>query len=133
MRQWKGQNGAAALRAALPSVRLRVRSPRETLLRLLLVAAGLPEPEINFWIYSDHGEFLTESDLVYAKEKVVIEYEGDHHRTDLRQWRKDIARREALEDAGWRVIRVSADDMDRYPDRLITRIRKALARPVPNL
>lgn len=126
---WQGQNGAKTLRAALPFVRLRVRSPRETLLRLLLLDAGLPEPEINYWIYDDHGQFLTESDLVYPEEKVVIEYEGDHHRTDVRQWRKDIARREALEDAGWRVIRVSADDLDLYPDRLIARIRKALARP----
>jgi very-short-patch-repair endonuclease len=106
-----------------------VRSPRETRLRLLVLDSGLPEPEINYWIYDDRGRFLTESDLVYPREKVVLEYEGDHHRTDVKQWRKDIARRESLEDAGWRVIRVSADDLDLYPDRLITRIRRALARP----
>jgi hypothetical protein len=128
---WHGQNGAAALRIALPAVRLRVRSPRATLLRLLLVDAGLPEPEINYWIYDDHGQFLAESDLVYPEEKVVLEYEGDHHRTDAQQWRKDIARRESLEDAGWRVVRVSADDLDLYPDRLIARIRKARSRPRP--
>lgn len=126
---WHGQNGVAALRTALPFVRPRVRSPRETLLRLLLLDAGLPEPEINYWIYDDHGQFLAESDLVYPEEKVVIEYEGDHHRTDVGQWRKDIARRESLEDAGWRVIRVSAADLDLYPDRLIARIRKARSRP----
>ena len=128
---WHGQNGTATLRAALPSVRLRVRSPRETLLRLLLADAGLPEPEINYWIYDDHGQFLTESDLVYPEEKVVLEHEGDHHRTDAQQWRRDIARRESLEDAGWRVVRVSADDLDLYPDRLIARIRKARSRPRP--
>ncbi|WP_349901882.1 endonuclease domain-containing protein [Parafrigoribacterium humi] len=126
---WHGHNGALALRAALPLARLRVRSPRETRLRLLVLDSGLPEPEINYWIYDDRGRFLTESDLVYPREKVVLEYEGDHHRTDVKQWRKDIARRESLEDAGWRVIRVSADDLDLYPDRLITRIRRALARP----
>lgn len=77
-----------------------VRSPRETLLRLLIRDAGLPEPEINFWIYDDDGRFLTESDLVYPEEKVVLEYEGDHHRTDVVQWRKDIARRERSEEQG---------------------------------
>lgn len=128
---WHGHNGSAALRAALPLVRSRVRSPRETLLRLVIRDAGLPEPEINYRIYDDDGQFLTESDLVYPEEKVVLEYEGDHHRTDVVQWRKDIARRESLEDAGWRVIRVSADDLDRYPARLIARIRKAMARPRP--
>ena len=109
-----------------------MRSPRETLLRLLLVDAGLPEPEINYWIYDDHGQFLTESDLVYLEEK------GCDSSTRAiitaptsMQWRKDIARRESLEDAGWRVIRVSADDLDLYPDRLIARIRKALSRPRP--
>lgn len=130
---WRGHNGAKTLRAALPLVRLRVRSPRETLLRLLLLDAGLSEPEINHWIYDDSGQFLTESDLVYVEKKVVIEYEGDHHRTDVRQWRKDIARREALEDAGWRVIRVSAEDLDLYSARLIARIRRALTRPLPTL
>lgn len=126
---WHGHNGAAALRGALPLARLRVRSPRETFLRLMLRDAGLPEPEINYWIYDDHGRFLTESDLVYPEEKVVLEYEGDHHRTDAVQWRKDIARREALEDAGWRVVRITAEDMDRYPERLLARVRAALRRP----
>ncbi|MEO6943359.1 MAG: hypothetical protein ABI053_01450 [Lacisediminihabitans sp.] len=71
---WCGQNGATALRAALPLVRLRVRSPRETLLRLLLLDAGLPEPEINFWVYDTRGEFLAECDLVYPEHKVALEY-----------------------------------------------------------
>ncbi len=128
---WHGHNGAAALRAALPLVRPRVRSPRETLLRLLLADAGLPEPQINYSIYDGHGRFLAESDLVYPEEKVVLEYEGDYHRTDAQQWRKDIARRESLEDAGWRVLRITADDLDRHPDRLLARIRKAMTRPRP--
>ena len=50
------------LRRALAEARDGVRSPRETRLRLLLVRAGLPEPEIN-WVLRDHrGVFVAELD-----------------------------------------------------------------------
>jgi hypothetical protein len=40
-----------------------------------------------------------------------IEYEGDEHRTDPQRFRRDIARRERLADAGWRTIRVTEADL----------------------
>jgi len=42
--------------------------------------------------------------------KIALEYEGDHHRTDRRQFRRDIRRFEALADMGWLTIRVTAED-----------------------
>ena len=96
------------------------------MMRLMLVSAGLPEPEINFWIHDRRGRFIAECDLVYVKERIVIEYEGDHHRTQKAQWRTDIRRREELEDDGWRVVRVTADDLDQYSPALMARIRRLL-------
>jgi very-short-patch-repair endonuclease len=40
---------------------------------------------------------------------------------------RDITRRELMEDAGWRVVRVTAEDLFDHPEALIARIRSILA------
>lgn len=112
---------------AIALVRPGVRSAQETKVRLLLVLAGLPEPEVNGDILSTSGMFEAECDLVYRRARVVVEYEGDHHRTDPKQWRKDVVRYERLQDLGWRVIRVTADDLRLRPAETVARVRAALA------
>jgi very-short-patch-repair endonuclease len=104
-----------------------VRSAQESKLRLLLVGAGLPEPEVNGEISSRTGEFVAESDLVYRRERVLVEYEGDYHRTDRAKWRSDIVRYERLQDLGWRIIRVTADDLALRPAETVARVGAALA------
>jgi hypothetical protein len=42
-----GRRGRSALRLAIGCIRAGVESPRETLVRLMIVAAGLPEPVVN--------------------------------------------------------------------------------------
>jgi hypothetical protein len=105
-------------------VRERVDSPRETRLRLCLVLAGLPEPECNVRVGT--AEFpIGRGDLVYLQFKVIIEYEGDQHRTDVRQWNIDIQRQEDFAAAGWNVIRVTAHGM-RRPRSVVHRVLGAL-------
>ncbi len=70
------------------------------------------------------GHFVAECDLVYRRAKVVLEYEGDGHR-ERGKFRKDIARYDRLQDLGWRVIRVTQEDLD-HPADLLARIRRAL-------
>jgi hypothetical protein len=116
--------GTAKLDAALPSVRAGVDSRRETLLRLLIVRCGYPEPEVGFGVDIGGGVVL-HPDLSYPGRKVAIEYEGDEHRTDRRRWADDIARVRALEAAGWRVLRVTAADLA-APAGFLSALRAAL-------
>ncbi|MGN6744444.1 MAG: hypothetical protein ACTHJL_14295, partial [Amnibacterium sp.] len=124
----KGRRHRDTLREALGRIRVGVRSPRESMLRLLLVDAGLPEPEVNVRLYARDGSFLAEGDLVYVVARLVLEYEGDHHRTDRKVFRSDIRRRERYEDEDWSVLRVTADDMDIEANRkeLVLRVRTRL-------
>lgn len=108
--------GAARGRRALREVRVGAESPMETRLRLLLVRAGLPEPELNSEIVGLHP------DVLYRDRRLVIEYEGDHHRTDPRAWRRDISRRERFQAAGFRVMQVHADDVTNEPHLLVARV-----------
>lgn len=120
--------GIRAARAALEELRDGVESRPETLLRLLLVDAGLPEPRVAHAVAVGRGvEF--HPDLAYPERRLAIEYEGDHHRTDAAQWHHDVARQQLLEDAGWRVIRVTAKMLFRSPEPLAARIRHLLTAP----
>lgn len=120
--------GVRTARLAVESVRRGVESPQESMLRLALIGAGLPEPEINYTVLDANGRFLARVDLAYPQFMIALEYEGDHHRTDRTTWRKDITRRESIEDVGWRMIRVTIDDLYATPAGLVRRIRQATYR-----
>ncbi len=115
---------ACRLARVAPRIRIGSRSAQESRMRLALVASGLPEPLINHRWQAPDGERF-EGDLVYLEERIWIEVEGDQHRTDRKQWRKDLRRYERLTDLGWRVVRVSGDDVAR-PAETISRIRTLL-------
>ncbi len=123
---WGRFPGCATVREALPLARERVESPKETETRLLIVAAGLPEPEVQCGVF-DRGRFIARVDLAYPRLKIAIEYEGDGHRTDKGQWRRDIQRQRELEALGWIVIRLTEDDLRNAGASLLTHLRRAIA------
>lgn len=57
--------------------------------------------------------------------KVAAEYDGDQHRTVRRQYVHDIRRQKALEELGWVVIRVIAED---HPEHISRKVFEALHR-----
>ena len=119
--------GTSALRRALPLVRPDVESPKETELRLLLGRAGLPEPDVNVRTFDEDDLYLGKPDLRWLRARVCTEYEGDEHRTDARRYRSDIDRRERFADAGWRMVRVTEDDLHgAASERMIARLRRLL-------
>lgn len=117
--------GGERARRALPWIRSGVDSAAETALRLLLVRNGMPEPDVDVPVLTAIG--VLHADMGYPAARAVIEYEGDGHRTDRAQWMHDIRRRELMEDAGQRVMRVVADDL-RHPGSLLVRVERLLTR-----
>jgi Protein of unknown function (DUF559) len=117
-------HGVKRARRALTYVRECVDSPRETVLRLMIVFARLPEPEPNRRI-GDRHDFIARPDLIYLAYRVIVEYDGQHHWATEGQREHDIARREALEAAGWRVIVVTRAGMCR-PQDVVWRVYRAL-------
>ncbi|WP_168203901.1 DUF559 domain-containing protein [Humibacter ginsenosidimutans] len=104
------KRGAVALAWAGPLLRAGVDSPRESMLRLAIIAHGLPEPVVGHPVPVAEGLTL-HPDLSYPEHRIAIEYEGDEHRVDRTRWRRDLRRISLLEEAGWRVIRVTNDDI----------------------
>ncbi|AYG04462.1 endonuclease domain-containing protein [Gryllotalpicola protaetiae] len=114
--------GAQKLRWALARVREGVDSRPESLLRLMVVAAGLPEPLVNDPTPVQGGSLTLRPDLKFPQWRVALEYEGENHWSDRRQWARDQRRRELLEEAGWKVIRVFAADVFGDPVDFIARL-----------
>ena len=100
-------------------------SPRESHLRVLLRRGRLPRPEVNAVITDEHGGFLAVGDLVFRRERVIVEYDGEVH-APMPQRAKDAARRALLREHGWIVVEIVGEDM-RYPHRVLARVRSALA------
>lgn len=123
---WGRFPGSRRIRDALPRARDGVESPKETETRLLLVEGGLPEPEVQYQIRDDE-RFVARSDMAYPALRITIEYEGDGHRTDKAQWRRDVQRQRELEDLGWIVIRVTQLDLADGGRALLNRVRNAIA------
>ena len=89
-------------------------------------ASGLPEPHVGHDIHDSDGGWLARPDLAYPELKIAIEYDGRHHLVDLRQWRRDIRRRENLECEGWLLRVITAQDLLNTPATVVARITQDL-------
>ena len=118
--------GAVRARGAAALVRLGAESRPETLLRLLLVRAGCPEPQLNVEIRDRGGRFIGRFDLVWPERRVAGEYDGDQHRVSTLQYEKDIRRFDRATEAGWTIIRMRSRGLFRDPAETVARVRGAL-------
>lgn len=114
--------GIARLRRALELSNDAAESPMETRLRLVLVLSGLPCPSVQPNIESQ-GQFIARPDLLYAKERLAIEFDGGNHRERLVD---DNRRQNRLVNAGYRVLRFTSSDVHGRPDAIVASIRSEL-------
>ena len=115
--------GIRQLRELLTLVDGGSSSPRESRIRLLLIDAGFPQPETQIAVLRGVTP-VAWLDMGWRDFQVAVEYDGDHHRKNRRQYVKDIARLRMLEALGWIVVRVIAEDK---PRDIIDRVEAALA------
>jgi len=88
----------------------RAESPMETRLRVGLLRAGLPRPEVQYRIEDEQGFVLARADLAYPAAKLAIEYDGDTHFS--RQHGESDRQRDAeLAGYGWLTLRLGPDDV----------------------
>lgn len=118
--------GRGKLQQALRLMRKGSESRMESLLRLLILRAELPAPQLNVDIFDANGTFIGRGDMVYPKEHTIVEYDGGQHGTDEAQYDRDITRWDAFIDAGWRLVRVRKRGVFVKPEETVARIRAKL-------
>lgn len=99
----------------------RAESPQESRLRYRLASGGLLGFEPNLPIRTASGTNYR-GDLVFPERRVILEYQGDHHRE---QYRRDLSRRLDLQADGWTIVELGPDDLG--DPGLARRVRAVLA------
>jgi very-short-patch-repair endonuclease len=99
----------------------RTRSYYERKLLKLIADAGLPRPLTN------HRMAGHEVDLVWLEQKLVVEFDGRKFHGDRRAFETDRRRDQDLVAAGYRVIRVTARQLEQEPYVVVARLAAALA------
>jgi hypothetical protein len=123
-KRYRGARGLRRLGDVLPLVDGGAASPKESWLRLLLLDAGLPKPITQIPV-ADGWRLVGVLDMGWEDYLVGVEYDGDQHRTDRRQFVKDINQLAKFQDLGWIVVRVVAEHR---PDDVVSRVHQALNR-----
>lgn len=101
--------GVVRARQALELMRVGADSSPESLLRLAMLDAGIPEPELQLKL-RDADPFSPSADLGFRQRRVAIQYDGGHHLAEA-QSLSDRRRDKAFEAAGWTVLVFRKDDL----------------------
>jgi very-short-patch-repair endonuclease len=126
----RGAKGIARLRRVVGLAEPKAESAMETRLRMLLILAGLPRPEVQVPIHDVRGRFVGRPDLLYRSSGLAIEYDGGNHRDRMVD---DNRRQNGLVGVGLRLLRFTAADVYSTPDRTVMQARHELARPRPSV
>jgi very-short-patch-repair endonuclease len=118
-RNARGAGTLRALLAARPEGKARMESPLEQTLHRLLAAAQLPD------FHPQHVVAGCRIDAAFPQKRLAVQVDSYLHHSSRTDWAKDHRRNKALVEAGWRVLPVTKEDLDRGPE-LVSRIQKAL-------
>jgi Protein of unknown function (DUF559) len=120
----KNLQGIVRAREALDLMRVGADSAPETLLRLAMLDAGIPEPELQLTL-READPLSPSADLGYRRRRVAIQYDGGHHLVS-EQRLSDRRRDKAFEAAGWTVLIFDKDDLADGFERAVRMIKREL-------
>lgn len=120
-----GRRGALALREALPLIRVGPLSRPESLIRLQMMKAGLPEPALNVAVNDQRGDRIGEPDFCWPEFRVLAEYDSERFHGESRR-RPDRERMELYADGGWAGLVAYATDAFTDPNAFLQRLARRL-------
>ncbi|MDV8146708.1 DUF559 domain-containing protein [Arthrobacter sp. B10-11] len=118
--------GVVRAREALELMRVGADSAPESLLRLAMADACLPEPDLQMALRPSDAASPT-ADLGYRHRRLAIQYDGEHHLLDA-QALSDKRRDKAFESAGWTVLILDKDDLAHGCQPAVNKIKRILRR-----
>lgn len=121
-----GRQGTPALLRILTLARSGAASVGEALLHRVLHSAHLTGWTANATVRNSSGRILAVVDVLFAEARLVIEFDGFEAHRGRRAFVDDRRRQNALVNAGYRVLRVTWDDLTNRPGEIVAEIRRAL-------
>lgn len=123
LRRLRGMRTAAHV---LAQCRPGAESVRETLLRLLVIGDGFPEPDLQVLVDDRDGHAVARLDMAWPEHRAGAEYDGAHHR-ERTQHSRDLYRHNDLRATGWRVLQVD-DERLRRPGAFLSHLEAIVPR-----
>lgn len=122
--------GSRRARAALCFVRVGSASRMETILRLIIAEYGLDVFDLQVHVTDAQGRWIGRFDLVNLARRLIVEYDGEQHRTSNAQYEHDQERIERARAAGFEVLRFRKRQVLGDPVGTARRIASALGMPL---
>lgn len=122
LRRYPGRRGIVRLRTLISSGTnpLHTRSEAEERFLILIRKGALPSPEMNVLV---HG---FEVDALWRDERLVVEVDGFAFHSSPAAFERDRYRDGVLMAAGFRVMRVTWQQLTEKPESLLVRLTRAL-------
>jgi very-short-patch-repair endonuclease len=106
----------------------RCESVLESLLRVLLVSAGLAPDKSQYVVRGAHVT-VGRVDFVYLKARLVVEADGFEFHRERADYRRDRRRANACCRLDWSLLRFSWEDVRFDPDYVVDAVRVELSKP----
>jgi very-short-patch-repair endonuclease len=117
--------GTGRCRWVADHARAEAESPLESLVRALVVLAGLPEPALQVWVQTRAGPFRV--DLMDKANRTIIEADGKLKYAAAEDLWQEKRREDALRECGFEVVRFTMHDYH-HPTPWLQAYRRALSR-----
>lgn len=118
--------GAARLRRVARMADPHAGSVLESVLRVLLVLAGLKPSHSQFEVRDAEGRPVAHADLAYCIERLLVEADGFEFHRERRDYRSDRRKANSFLVGGWMLLRFSWEDVMSAPDYVVETVRVAL-------
>jgi hypothetical protein len=122
-----GRRGIVKVRDLIPLSAAEAESPMESEARLAMLDGGLPSPVLQYEIV-DRNWQTWRVDFAWPEWRVAVEYDGFDWHSDPDKFRRDRQKRAALQEIGWAVSSIVADDVRRRPWDMVRRIEMEFQR-----
>ena len=127
LKQQARRRGVVAARELLELASPLAESPMESEARLVMIDGGLPPPTLQYEVVDLNGE-TWRFDFAWPEYRVAAEYDGVDWHSGPAAFHRDRRRGAAVQDLGWVVVPIVAEDVRYRPVELVTRIERRLQR-----
>lgn len=127
VRDQSGRRGIATVRGLLGLASPLAESPMESETRLVMIDGGLPPPVLQYEVVDLQGR-TWRLDFAWPGSRVGAEYDGVDWHSGPQAFLRDRRRLSALQQLGWLVVPIVAEDVRYRPHELLGRLDTYLRR-----
>ncbi len=123
--QQSGRRGIVTVRELVALASPKPESPMESEVRLVMIDGGLPEPMLQYEVLDLQGR-VWRLDFAWPVLRVAAEYDGVDWHSGPDAFLRDRRRSSALQELGWVIVPIIAEDVRYRPRDLVRRLETHL-------